>query len=188
MLKTTPFHERTSQLCEGESWLDWAGHLSANSYELDHSHEYYAVRTGCGMFDVSPLYKYHVRGRDALALLDRMSTRNVAKCKVGQIVYTAWCDDEGHIVDDGTIARLGEDFFRLTTAMSLLYWLEDVGFGMDVEIEEVSGFREKCNCPDFALSGTFRSSRKVDLKIMYNYRQLLQIIDNLENYRHRRKF
>ncbi len=138
MLKTTPFHERTSQLCEGESWVDWSGYLSANSYELDHSHEYYAVRTGCGMFDVSPLYKYHVRGRDALALLNRMSTRNVAKCKVGQIVYTAWCDDEGHIVDDGTIARLGEDFFRLTTAMSLLYWLEDVGFGMEVEIEEVS--------------------------------------------------
>ena len=138
MLKKTPFHERTSQLCEGESWLDWAGHLSANSYELDHSHEYYAVRTGCGIFDVSPLYKYHVRGRDAMALLDRMSTRNVAKCKVGQIVYTAWCDDDGHIVDDGTIARLGENFFRLTTAMSLLYWLEDVGFGMDVEIEEVS--------------------------------------------------
>ena len=138
MLKQTPFHDRTSQLCEGESWQDWSGYLAANSYELDHSHEYYAVRTGCGMFDISPLHKYHVRGRDALALLNRMSTRNVAKCRIGQIVYTAWCDDDGHIVDDGTIARLGDDFFRLTTAMSLLYWLEDVGFGLEVDIDEVS--------------------------------------------------
>ena len=139
MLKPTPFHERTSQLCEGESWQDWSGYLSANcvrtrsqSRILCRAHGLRHVR------HVSPLYKYHVRGRDAMALLNRMSTRNVAKCRVGQIVYTAWCDDDGHIVDDGTIARLGDDFFRLTTAMSLLYWLEDVGFGMDVQIEEVS--------------------------------------------------
>lgn len=137
MLKPTPFHDRTSELCEGESWQDWSGYLTANSYELDHGHEYYAVRTGCGMFDISPLYKYHLRGRDALALLNRMVTRDVSKCRIGQVIYTAWCNDEGNIVDDGTIVRLGEDFFRLTSAISMLYWLEDVSFGMQVSIEDV---------------------------------------------------
>jgi len=79
-----------------------------------------------------------VKGRDALALLDRMVTRDMSKCRVGQVVYTAWCDDHGKIVDDGTIARLGGDSFRLTSAIPALYWLEDVGFGMDVSVEDVS--------------------------------------------------
>jgi aminomethyltransferase len=138
MPKLTPFHARTSELCEGESWQEWSGYLSADSYELDHSYEYNAVRMGCGLFDISPLYKYHVRGRDALALLNRMVTRDVSKCRVGQVIYTAWCDDDGKIVDDGTIARLAEDFFRITTAISTLHWLQDVGFGMQVEVEDVS--------------------------------------------------
>jgi aminomethyltransferase len=138
MPKLTPFHSRTSVLCEGQSWQVWSGYLSADSYELDHSHEYNAVRTGCAVFDVSPLYKYHIRGRDALALLNRMVTRDVSKCRVGQVMYTAWCDDEGKIVDDGTVARLAEDFFRLTAAIPTLYWLEDLAVGLDVTVEDVS--------------------------------------------------
>ena len=138
MPKPTPFHSRTSVLCEGQSWQEWSGFLSADSYELDHSHEYNAVRTGCAIFDVSPLYKYHIRGRDALALLDRMVTRNVSKCSVGQVMYTAWCDDEGKVIDDGTVARLGESFFRLTAAIPTLYWLQDLAIGLDVAVEDVS--------------------------------------------------
>jgi aminomethyltransferase len=138
MPKQTPFHNRTSVLCEGQSWQEWLGYLSADAYELDHSHEYNAVRTACGLFDISPLCKYMVRGRDALALLDRMVTRDLSKCRVGQVVYTAWCDDHGKMVDDGTIARLADDVFRLTSAIPALYWLQDVGFGMQVTIEDVS--------------------------------------------------
>jgi aminomethyltransferase len=138
MPKRTPFHSRTSVLCEGESWQVWSGFLSADSYELDHSHEYNAVRTGCAVFDVSPLYKYHIRGRDALPLLNRMVTRNISKCRVGQVMYTAWCDDDGKVVDDGTVARLEENFFRLTAAIPTLYWLQDLATGLDVEVEDVS--------------------------------------------------
>ena len=138
MPKQTAFHDRTSVLCEGQSWQEWAGYLSADSYELDHSHEYYAVRTACGLFDISPLYKYCVRGRDAAAVLDRMVTRDMSKCRVGQVIYTAWCDDRGKMVDDGTIARLSHDTFRLTSAIPTLYWLQDVGYGMQATIEDVS--------------------------------------------------
>ena len=134
----TPFHTRTSALCEGENWQDWSGFLSANMYELDHIHEYNAVRIAAALFDISPLYKYYVRGRDALALLNRMVTRDVSKCRIGQVMYTAWCDDDGKIIDDGTVARLGDDLYRVTAAIPTLAWLQDVGFRLDASIEDVT--------------------------------------------------
>jgi aminomethyltransferase len=138
MPRYTPFHSRTNALCESQSWIEWAGYLSAQTYEMDHIHEYNAVRLGAGLFDVSPLYKYSIRGRDAVALMNRVIARDASKCRVGQVIYTAWCDDDGKIIDDGTVARLDEDHFRMTAATPTLYWLEDNAFGMDVQIEDVS--------------------------------------------------
>jgi aminomethyltransferase len=138
MPRKSPFHSRTSALCESASWADWSGFLSANSYELDHLHEYNAVRTSCALFDVSPLYKYDIRGPGALAMLNRIVTRDLSKCRVGQVVYSGWCNDAGKIIDDGTVARLGDDTFRMTAAVPTMYWLEDNQLGLDVEIEDVS--------------------------------------------------
>ena len=138
MLRRTPFHARTSALCASQNWQEWSGFLSANSYEVDHMSEYNAVRTTCGLFDVSPLFKYHLRGRDAARLLDRIVTRDISKCRVGQVIYTAWCDDDGKIIDDGTVARLADDSFRLTAAIPTLDWLEDNAFGLEVAIEDTS--------------------------------------------------
>jgi aminomethyltransferase len=108
-------------------------------YELDHLQEYVAIRTGCALFDVSPLYKYDVRGRDALALMNRVVVRDVARCRVGQVFYTAWCDDDGKVIDDGTVSRLDEDSFRMTAAIPTLHWLQDNAVGLQVGIEDVSG-------------------------------------------------
>ncbi len=138
MPRRTPFHSRTSALSQGESWQDWSGYLSPAMYELDHIHEYNTIRMGCGLFDISPLFKYTVRGRDAEALLDRVVLRDVSRCRVGQVIYTGWCEDDGKIIDDGTIARLSEDCFRMTAAIPTFSWLEDNATGFDVEIEDVS--------------------------------------------------
>jgi len=138
MPRHTPFHSRTDVLCESKNWIEWSGYLSAQTYEMDHIHEYNAIRLGAGLFDVSPLFKYMIRGRDAATLMNRVITRDISKCRTGQIFYTAWCDDAGKIIDDGTVARLGEDQYRMTAATPTLCWLEDNGFGMDVEIEEVT--------------------------------------------------
>jgi aminomethyltransferase len=138
MPRLTPFHSRTAAICQGSRWEEWSGFLSASMYELSHLHEYNAVRTGCGLFDVSPLYKYDVRGRDAQALLDRVIVRDLSKCRIGQVFYTTWCDDEGMVIDDGTVSHLGEDRFRMTAAIPTLYWLQDNAVGLDVEIEDVS--------------------------------------------------
>src|SRR5204863_6064083 len=103
MLKTTPFHERTSALCASHAWRRWAGHVVASSYELSHEREYHAIRNSAAMLDVSPLYKYHVKGPDAARLLDRIVTRDVRKTQPCQVLYTPWCDVRGKVIDDGTI-------------------------------------------------------------------------------------
>jgi aminomethyltransferase len=137
-MKPTPFHPRTSELCVSYSWTEWSGWLSANSYEPDHSHEYLAIRTACAVFDTSPLYKYNIHGPDALKLMNRVVTQDVAQCAVGRCLYTPWCDDDGKIIDDGILFHLDEHFFRLTAADPTLYWLEDNATGLDVTVEEVS--------------------------------------------------
>jgi aminomethyltransferase len=138
MPRKSPFHTRTTELCTSQNWQEWSGYFSADSYELDHMREYNAVRTTAALFDVSPLFKYHVHGRDAGRLLDRVVTRDVSRCRRGQVVYTTWCDDDGKIIDDGTLARVGEDAYRLTAAMPTIDWLQDNALGLEVEIEDVT--------------------------------------------------
>ncbi len=137
-MKPTPFYPRTSLLCDQQSWAEWSGWLTANTYELDHTQEYLAVRTACAVFDSSPLYKYLVHGQDALKLMNRVVTQEVARYAAGRCLYTSWCDDDGQIIDDGVLARLDEQLFRLTCADPMLHWLEDNAVGLDVTIEEVT--------------------------------------------------
>jgi glycine cleavage system T protein (aminomethyltransferase) len=138
MLKTTPFHERTAPLCLSHAWRRWAGHVVASSYELTHEREYHVIRTAAALFDVSPLYKYLVRGPDAANLLDLVVTRNVQKASVGQVLYTPWCDHAGKVIDDGTVARLDETTFRMTSAEPNLRWLQDNAAGLEADIADVS--------------------------------------------------
>lgn len=93
-LKTTPFHERTSKLCQPQNWRKWAGYFVAGSYEHTLDREYWAIRNAAALIDVTPLMKYVIKGKDAAALLHRVTTRDIYKMKVGQIYYTGWCDDE----------------------------------------------------------------------------------------------
>jgi aminomethyltransferase len=138
MLRTTPFHARTAPLMQGAAWRRWAGYTVASSYELVHDREYHAIRTSAALLDVSPLYKYHISGPDAARLLDRVVTRDVGGAKVGQVLYTTWCDREGKVIDDGTVSRLDDNFFRLTAADPNYRWLGDNARQLDVTIEDVS--------------------------------------------------
>ena len=138
MLKTTPFHARTAPLCLSHAWRRWAGYIVASSYDLSHEREYHAIRSSAALFDVSPLYKYLVWGKDAARLLDRVMTRHITRSAVGQVLYTTWCDAAGKVLDDGTIARLNEDTFRVTSADANLRWLEDNAVGHEVAIDDVS--------------------------------------------------
>jgi len=137
-LKHTPFHERTSKLCLPQNWRRWAGYLIAGSYELTLDREYWAIRNAAALIDVTPLMKYIIKGKDASRLLNRVVTRDIDKLKVGQVYYTGWCDDEGKMIDDGTVSRLDESTYRLTSADPNLRWLSMNAVGLEVEITEVT--------------------------------------------------
>ena len=134
----TPFHSRTSALSESQNWRNWSGYFVAGSYDVMHDYEYHAIRNTAALIDVSPLFKYEIRGRDALKLVNRVMTRDAAKCAVGQALYGCLCEDDGAVIQDGTVFRLGEEHFRFHLADPSLRWLFLNAAGMDVVIEEVS--------------------------------------------------
>ncbi len=134
----TPFHERTLPLVESLSYREWAGYFAPSSYEPLHEHEYNAIRNAAGLIDISPLFKYLISGRDAAALINRIITRDVDRLETGQVLYTPWCDEHGLVLDDGTVARLGEQRFRWTAAEPNYRWIRQNAAGLDVEIEDVS--------------------------------------------------
>jgi aminomethyltransferase len=134
----TPFHSRTSALCKSHNWRTWSGYLVASSYEVLHDYEYHAIRNAAALIDVSPLFKYDVRGQDALRLVNRVITRDAMKCAVRQAIYTCLCDAEGKVIQDGTVFRLAEDHYRFHLADPGLRWLKLSAVGMEVSIQEVS--------------------------------------------------
>jgi aminomethyltransferase len=134
----TVFHPRTFALCESLNYRDWSGYYAVSTYEPHHEHEYNAIRNAAGLIDISPLFKYLVRGRDAARLVDRIITRDVRKMTNGQVWYTPWCDETGKVIDDGTVSRLGEQLFRWTAADPSLRWLRLNAAGLDVDVEDIS--------------------------------------------------
>lgn len=134
----TALHARTFPLCQSLSYRDWSGYYAVSQYEVHHEHEYNAIRNAAALLDVTPLFKYSIRGRDAAALVDRVITRDALAMAVGQVYYTPWCDARGHVIDDGTVTRVEEQVFRWTAADPSLRWLTQNATGLKVEIEDVS--------------------------------------------------
>jgi aminomethyltransferase len=134
----TVFHERTFDLCESLSYREWSGYYAVSSYELHHEHEYNAIRNASALIDITPLFKYRLTGKDATRLVDRVITRDMQKVKVGQVIYTPWCDEQGKVIDDGTVSRLAENTYRWTAADPSLRWFTQNAAGMDVAIEDIS--------------------------------------------------
>jgi len=137
-IKTTPFHERLSQLNRTGLWTHWSGHLSALRYDMSVKHEYWAIRNSVGIFDTSPLFKYRVHGRDAERFLAGVLTRDVRRCRPGRAQYTVWCDDRGFVLEDGVVFRHSPTEFVLTCAHPNLGYFADLARGYDVGIEDVS--------------------------------------------------
>ncbi|MBI2678664.1 MAG: aminomethyl transferase family protein [Candidatus Koribacter versatilis] len=134
----TAFHERTFPLCESLNFREWSGYYTVSVYETHHEHEYNAIRNAAALIDVSPLYKYRIAGKDATRFVDRVNVRNIKKVSMGQVIYTCWCDEQGKVVDDGTISRLADNEYRWTAADPSLRWFQQNALGMDVSIEDIS--------------------------------------------------
>ncbi len=132
----TPFHARTSQLCTSLLYKDWAGYYAVRSYDTYPEREYFAIRHAAGLIDVTPLYKFEIYGPDAAAFLSRLMVRDIAKLSVGQVAYTCWCDGKGKVIDDGTVTRIDDAYFRVTSNWPSVAWFGRFSRGFDVEIED----------------------------------------------------
>src|SRR5712691_12715242 len=134
----TAFHPRTAPLNRKMVWREWSGYFASGVYADAPDIEYNAIREAAALIDVSPLFKYEVTGPDALRLIDRIITRDATKLAVGHVYYTPWCDEQGKVLDDGTITRLEEDRFRWTAADPSLRWFRMNAAGLDVEVRETT--------------------------------------------------
>ncbi len=134
----TAFHERTLPLCHSLNYREWSGYYTVSVYEVHHEHEYNAIRNAAALIDITPLYKYLITGRDATKLVNRIITRDIHKVARGQVIYCCWCDEQGKVIDDGTITRLDENRYRWTAAEPNIRWFHQNGLNMDVEIEDIS--------------------------------------------------
>jgi glycine cleavage system T protein (aminomethyltransferase) len=134
----TAFFERQRELNVKLSWGEWSGYHAAAVFADFVDIEYNAIREAAAVIDVSPLYKYEVVGPDAVGLLDRVVTRDVSRIVNDQVIYTPWCDEEGKVIDDGTLTRLAADRFRVTAADPSYRWFALNATGLDVEVRDVS--------------------------------------------------
>ncbi|MEO0397815.1 MAG: aminomethyltransferase family protein [Pseudomonadota bacterium] len=134
----TPFYERLAALNHYQSWENWNGYAAPSHLDTVEA-EYFATRSQATLFDLTPMCKFHISGPDAERVLNRLVTRDVRKLKPGRVGYAVWCDEEGGVIDDGTIFRYGPDDFIFCSQDPQLAWLNDTAWGCDVSVRDVTG-------------------------------------------------
>jgi len=138
MPRPTPFHPRTRELCTSLLYKEWAGCYAVCRYDTYHEREYYALRHAATVMDATPLYKYELRGEGAAELLSRITVRDFTRTAVGRVAYVCWCNEAGKVLDDGTVTRLDERHFRLTSSEPCFEWLVRNARGLALEVRDVS--------------------------------------------------
>jgi aminomethyltransferase len=111
LTKKTTFHPRIEPLTR--NLVEYAGYWLPTRFNDDGAiAEYWACRNDAVVMDLSPLRKFEILGPDAETLMQATITRDARKLSVGQVVYTALCNETGGMIDDATVFRLGQDNFR----------------------------------------------------------------------------
>ena len=109
-LRQTAFHSRTAAL--GATFVEYAGYDFPSQYAADITDEYWACRKRAVIMDLTPLRKVEVTGPGAESVLQATVTRDLRRLGDGQVVYTGLCDEDGNLLDDGTVFRFGPERFR----------------------------------------------------------------------------
>ena len=135
VLQPSPFQARIDEQCLVQDWMSWNGYKTARVFDTLAS-EYFAVRSTCSVMDLTPMEKYRITGPDAMAFLNRLVTRDISALKPRRVTYVIWCNDEGKVLDDGTIFHLSEGDYRLCSQHHQLDWLLLSSLGFDVNIEQ----------------------------------------------------
>jgi len=146
MARETAFHPVTSRTAAG--YGDEAGWLWVTNFG-DVDAEYRAIREGVGMWDLSPLNKWEFRGPDAVEAAQRVHSNDVLGMTDGQVRYGALLDEDGLLVDDGTVFRFADDhLWVMTNDMNRQAYFEDAVKGLDVSFEY-----QGANLPSLQIQG-----------------------------------
>jgi len=129
----TPFYSRIAALDTLNAWHTWKGYTVPDALYCADT-EYFAIRNSTAVFDLSPMTKYRITGPDSLVYIDRLVTRDMSKIKPGRVAYAVWCNDQGQVIDDGTIFHLREGEYRLCSQERHCAWLMDAAIGLDVSV------------------------------------------------------
>jgi aminomethyltransferase len=136
-LQHTPFHQRARALSQVDSFIPWSGYSTVDVFTTVEQ-EYFAIRNAATLYDLTPMVKYRIVGPEVVPYLNRLITRDVSKLRSNRVAYCVWCNDAGHLVDDGTLFRMGEDEYLLCTAERQIDWLLSSAVGFDVHITEIT--------------------------------------------------
>jgi aminomethyltransferase len=131
----SPFYPRLKSLDRLDEWHSWKGYTTPNAF-YDAELEYFAIRNSTGVFDITPMTKYRITGPDSKEYINRLVTRDMNKVAAGRVAYAVWCNDQGHVIDDGTIFHLRDGEYRLCSQERHLPWLTSAAIGFDVKIKE----------------------------------------------------
>ena len=135
VLQPSPFQSRIDEYGIVQEWMSWNGYKTARVFDTLAS-EYFAIRSTCGVMDLTPMEKYRISGPDALTYLNRLVTRDITLLKPNRVTYVIWCNDEGKVLDDGTVFHLQNGDYRLCSQHHQLDWLLLSSLGFDVTIEK----------------------------------------------------
>lgn len=126
LTRQSGFAARTAALTR--SFVDYKGFWTPTGFAANGPiDEYWACRERAVVMDLSALRKFEVTGPDAEALLQLAVTRDIRRLAVGQVVYTAICNETGGMIDDATVFRLGPQNFRLVCGDSYCgVWLRQL--------------------------------------------------------------
>jgi aminomethyltransferase len=150
-LKTTAFQPIIERL--GAEMTAWTGYSSPNRFS-DPLDEYWAVRQRVGVYDLSPLRKFEFKGPDALALAQKLVTRDLSRMKDGQVHYTPMCDEDGGIVDDCTVFRFGPEHAWLISGNEAdAEWILGVAAGPPLAGRTVQVANVTDRLPNLAVQG-----------------------------------
>ena len=136
-LLETPFHTKTREMCYAHDWYRWAGYKVARQY-TNAEYEYTAMRNTAGVIDITPMHKYKIKGSQAKVFINKLITRDISKIRSNQVIYAMWCNEDGYIVDDGTVFCFNDNDFTICCAERNLNWFEDTAIGYDVTVEDIS--------------------------------------------------
>jgi aminomethyltransferase len=136
-VKKTPFYNKIKALDFVNQWHRWQEYTVPDVLE-NVTFEYFAIRNSASVFDITPMSKYRIKGPDALAFMNRLLPRDMTKIRVGRVAYTVWCDDEGMVLDDGTVFRVSENEYWLCAQERQLEILKRNAIGFDIEFSEIT--------------------------------------------------